>query len=294
MEEIKMADVYDSINAIVDKILFEDSNVFEEYEVYHYTNEEIVEKILRDSGICFRMTHFEDFEDKLEGKVVDVYLDMALERLLKSNKIDYDTYLKLVPENKPIKTLFTFDVPGQPTRAKNLEFDAYITCFCKKQNDEYMYKNYANINGYCIGFSSMNLKDNTNPFGKGFELNLQQIMYGEEIIDYFTEKILLLLSNTKGLSDDEHILQSVLYLLRQKVQYSSKLFKYKNENELRLILKIPKETEFNFGSSLVFGINEERNKRFVEVEFPKYCYCGIDGKTCNPELLERLKHKNYK
>lgn len=285
---------YNNINAIVAEILFDDKCTLKEDEIYHYTNEENVEKILRDSGICFRMTRFEDFEDKLEGKVVDVYLDIALERLLKSNQIDSDTYLKLVPDNKPIKTLFTFDLRGLPTMVKNLEFETYITCFCEKQNDKYMYENYANTNGYCIGFSAMNLEDGKTSFGKGFKLELQRIMYGEEIIDYFSKNILTLLSKTKNVPDEERILQDVLYILRQRVQYSSKLYKYNNENEVRLILKVPKQSDLYIDNSLVFGINKERKKRYVEVEFPKYCYVGVDGERCNAKLLERLKHKNYK
>lgn len=269
--------------------------------VYHYTKADNIRNILQENDIHIRMTHYEDFEDKLEGKVVDVYLDLALEKLLRENKISSSTYSILIPQNSTEKDIFTFDMPeSQITYAKTLSYDTYIACFCKKKNHQYMYNNYALPSGYCIGFSQIEINETIGTsFGKGFSVEYQPIMYGEEVIEFFYTTILRLISiikktPEKELPDKIKYLQSVLYILRKKVQYSSKLYKYSDENEVRFILKVAKEHHFSVKRPFSFGYNEKRNQRFIELTLPKYCCWEVTSQNLNQDISDYLEKNNYR
>ena len=231
------------------------------------------------------------FEDKLEGKVVDVYLDLALEKLLKEGKINQAIYSSLTPKNLSAKELFTFNQDYQSTYGNLLEYDTYIACFCKEKNYRYMYDNYAGDDGYCIGFSQTGIKEIAeHSFGKGFTVQYHPIMYGEEVVEFFYKKILKLVSLIEKIAD----LQSTLKILRKRVQYSSKLYGYSNEKEERLIIKIAKGHTFQTKYPFTLGYNEERKRRFLELTLPKYCFWDIESQNPICEISDYLKKNNYR
>lgn len=290
MDDTNIYSIRFNMHDIVDELML-DKNSHSYGTVYHYTRAENIPNILQPKDIHIRMTHYEDFEDKLEGKVVDVYLDLALEKLLKEGKINQSIYLSLTPKNPPVKELFTFNKDFKSTYGKLLEYDTYIACFCKEKNYQYMYDNYAGDDGYCVGFSQSGINEIAeHTFGKGFIVEYHPIMYGEEVVEFFYKKILKLVSLIEKIAD----LQSVLKILRKRVQYSSKLYGYSNEKEERLILKIAKGHTFPTKYPFTLGYNEERKRHFLELTLPKYCFWDIESQNPTCEISDYLKKNNYK
>lgn len=72
------------IQAIVERMHKSDIPILQ--NIYHYTTNEAVPKILTLSNITFRMTHIDNFEDKSEGKLINTFYKEALSKLL-SDKI---------------------------------------------------------------------------------------------------------------------------------------------------------------------------------------------------------------
>ena len=107
--------------------------------VYHYTNIDTVPLILRDDKIHLRMTHVEYFDDKHEWrKTIEIYYDLALERLLHDDIIDCDTYAALSRIEVPEKTVFILPPSSSSTDTSgivcNTECDVYIACFSSEKN----------------------------------------------------------------------------------------------------------------------------------------------------------------
>lgn len=282
----------------MDKLLFEimhNGSSCVHQTVYHYTKAENITNILQPKDIHIRMTHYEDFADKLEGKVVDAYLDLALEKLLKEMKITKEIYSSLTPKNLPTKELFAFNLDSKSTYGKSLECDTYIVCFCKEKDYQYMYDNYSGYDGYCIGFSELGINEiYSHSFGKGFKVEYHSIMYGKEVIEYFYKKILELLSVVEKLPEKTINLKTLLNELRKRVQYSSKLYGYSDEKEVRLVLKIPKEHTFKTDYPFTFGYDEERKRRYLELTLPKYCCLDVNCQNPPSDVLDYLEKNNYR
>ena len=52
--------------------------------LYHYYKGDTLRKVLKNDAVIFRLASASTFEDKMEGKAVEVYYDLALEELSKS------------------------------------------------------------------------------------------------------------------------------------------------------------------------------------------------------------------
>ena len=240
------------------------------HEIYHYTNSDIVKEILSPEGVCFWMTHYEDFEDKLEGKSVQIYCDLALERLHKNGCITEEERLSLADAQIPKQLLFYGD--KHCPIGKSVETVAYICCFSKEKESNYMFENYikaSNKKGFCIEFSSGNLFQNqiTEGIKNGFRFEASLVLYGEEVIEAFEEFVLGLKDRYGSNADWIRMYGKPLLENRmQEMQFAAKRGKYRGEQEVRLILYkgSSEDDEYETYSEFPSG-----GKRYVKVVFPK-------------------------
>ena len=95
MSDAKEQESVDLFDAYFDWDPSVDDSVF---ELYRYYGENTVNRVLQKDFICFRLSAAENFEDKMEGKAIEVYYDLALDRLKRAGKItqeEYDEYYPL-------------------------------------------------------------------------------------------------------------------------------------------------------------------------------------------------------
>lgn len=285
----------------IEKILLLEYNAWITDDVYHYTDIKNVPKILQNDTIQFRMTNFEDFEDKTEGKVVEVYYDLALEKLEKEKIISEKERFSLSNIDLTKEIIFR-KVQTDEITVNLCEFadcKYYITCFSTKQDDDYMYKNYVRSEkGACIGFLGANLFfpnsyfNNSGAFVKGFKM-----LYGQEATQMIYEKLKNLFTHQsfKDFKTSELIISGIQQMLKT-LKWRLKLGKYRKENEIRLVLAVPEKAYSN--CEQVFIEKRENEKRYINFNVDKECFCTITvkGQTKDEymDLCEEIKNKRYK
>ena len=89
--------------------LLHDYNLNDINRVYHCTDMDTVPLILKDDAATLRMKHIDNFEDRYEGKTVEIYYDLALERLYNEKCISYEIYEQLSSIQLPNEMLFVFN-----------------------------------------------------------------------------------------------------------------------------------------------------------------------------------------
>lgn len=270
--------------------------VKEIYNVYHYTTDEITDYILAKNDVCLKMTKIEYFEDKYEGKTIEVYYDLALEKLLKNKKISQSIYELLTKIRVPEKNFYiTQNVVGIQTFT-SMDSDVYIACFSKNKNDQYMVQNYIkNIDhvGYCLDFYYSELESNeiTQNLSMGFFLKMIPVKYGSQIIDELYDFIDQLLSIPDN-ADENYILQWAKGLIETKLnelKYATKLGKFNQENEIRLVLSVPKGWLSYMDKPEYFA--PFKNESGCIIKLPKHTIHGIN-KSPNLSDLEDKKWRD--
>ena len=295
------------LNAIKDlvKVTSEKSYLSKPTYGYHYTKACNVKNILCDDKIHFHLTKIEDFYDKFEGKSIEVYYDLALEKLFRDNFItqnEYNSLSTICPSN-----YILFPVSDQENKFFNRRmFDTFILCFSKNRNDEFMYKNYANNQdnpGYCIGFSLSTIESIVfnSVFNAGIHIDFYEVLYGEQIVIHLIKTIKDIVTVCRRISPDA-IFSFVNCIIPEldQLRYSAKLGKYYKENEIRMVIKCPKNNRNLSYSGSSFTINRiEFNKREI-IDFGVYKSVFkelLSDSNGNPkydeELRETIKNRGY-
>lgn len=268
--------------------------------IYHYTNASVVNKILTDDGIVLRLTKVSDFSDVYEGKSIEIYYDMALEQLESEGAISVHQRTLFNDVRLPEKRLAIFDLPHKEDQPRSLatsvNMTPYIICFSKNKCDSYMFENYIRTEnqGYCLEFYGLDIASNstTLSFGKGHKFQFYNVLYGNEIINTIKQLICEMLSCFEKI-DDQIIKQFLLGILEgklQDLQYSAKLSKYKQENEVRLVLFIPEPEECPANYSPLYQKTEENGKSYVYIKVHKHTLSGIySNDKVNIQTKSQLK-----
>lgn len=277
-------------------------------EIYHYTDIETCKKILKSEGLTFRMTHVKDFTDKFEGRTIEVFYDMALEHLLKCGKISDDLYWELAELEIPNRDFFFFNTKDYQdklyTEVVSTDYDVYIACFSENAASSYMEEHYIKNekhNGCAIGLFAANLESNniTLSFGEGSRFRLKKVLYGEQIVNRIIEITEMLLN---AYNEDIAILKEVKLNLQQallELRYTAKRSRYKNENEVRLILMIPKGERVPNYYTPRYEPVIENGKKYIEVPLPKCVFSTIEKSNSTTEeefrdVVSMLRENGYK
>lgn len=254
--------------------------------LYHYTNEETVPQILTQEGISFRMTRIDDFDDKYEGKTIEIYYDLALERLCKTNILSEEQRLLLSQVKLPEKHLFIFS-SSSCKLAKPEEAIPYVICFSKKEKDPYMFEKYLKETnrGCSMGFYSDLLNviivqgKQIKHSGNGYKFYIQNVLYGEEIANDLENYIKGLFECAGGNPTEDEVKNWIIPFVEMKLsnmQYCSKLNKYKDENEARLVLLVSGKENNTVDPLQSFRTEEKNGKHYLYITLPHHAFCAIN------------------
>lgn len=219
---------------IVDILAWDVQEKIDYDALYHYYSGPTLRKVLTKDAIVFRLAAAATFEDKMEGKAVEVYYDLALSELVSEGAISPEQYDAFSKASVPDKIFLPRKTNSGINAFGNSEFEEYIICFSTKENDPYMFENYIkNADGYCLHFSGMDLRELTcKGIDNQAEIKLIPVLYGRKVVDYIREKLLMIASNPIRTENYNEYISVLLHY----VQYAAKLNKYSKENEVRLVV----------------------------------------------------------
>lgn len=263
-------------------------------DLFHYTNIENVDKILCKDKITFRMTNIDDFTDKMEGKSIEVFYDLALERLLACKKITLATYNELsalkildtitieVHDNNP-ESIIVFD---------NVPYVTYVSCFTIEGDSEYMQKNYFKNDeqkGCIIRLYGDFIKELSCKYQVNYRSSLLKVKYGKEVVEDIYKTIIKVLSFGNGSKEFlNNLAKPIIQMYLHELKYSAKLSRYKDEKEIRLVSYIPAEEKYQNG--IRFETDPNTGKRYIHAELSKYFYRNIHfGKNLNENEKRNIK-----
>ena len=235
----------------------------------HYTASENLPKILRANGIVLRFSAVEGMNDSREGKVTESIYKSVCEELLKKAKINQQ-FCKLAIEIEADgktkadgKTLFLEPDPDKKPHclglATQLERAVYLCCFSRKPNSDYMWQTYIKNEkreGYSLGFRKIALDQAaivyTADDGKtmlnrsqNVEFQVIPVVYKDALKKSYMETLILTVYDCwkkGGISDPEA--RVVIGGILNTLQYVFKEPQYADEEEVRVLLYIPKEQEY--------------------------------------------------
>lgn len=242
--------------------------------LYHYYGTDASQSVFTKDYILFRLAAASTFEDRMEGKSIEVYYDLAIDELLGEGEISLEVAKELSDIKVPERTWLSYFSEGGGSRSGLYQHTEYIICFSKKKDDKYMYENYCkNSNGYCFEFSGVDLKELACLGHKnGAEIRVSPILYGREVVDYLRERIRDVCSSPIRRNNLASYIQDVLHI----TQYIAKLKRFSNEEEVRLIVFMPKKQIYT-ANDIIRCADEEH--RYIYLKAPKNICLGV---SCAP------------
>ncbi len=285
--------------AIVKRMHSSDITILQ--NIYHYTTDDVVTKILEPSSITFRMTHIDNFEDKTEGKLINTFYEDALLKLLSAKIITQAIYDKLATISIPkLPSLVSIDCTDNKVY-KISDSEAYVLCFCKIKDDDNMFKNYVKNEtnkGYCLEFRSSNLVPKSKLTEK---LIFRKVLYGNDVVEDIASFISDLLNIIEEFSDElfRTWYKGLIEIYLQTLQYFAKAESFRDENEIRLVLILPKIKNILEYDTYPYVLEETNEKKYTYINLLKTTFVNI---TPSPnitleeytEMKAQLRTNNYR
>ena len=270
-------------------------------DLYHYYSGNSVKRVFQKDAIVFRLAAASTFKDKMEGKAIEVYYDLALQSLLTSRKISqyqYNAFSSVeIPQTMSLSSL------GKDGYIvfSDKEYEAYIICFSTVKDDPFMFDNYINEDqdGYCLQFSGVEMRElKTLGWNNHAKIVLMPILYGNDVIEKIKNTILEVVSNDILFDNYTYYISEALHFL----QYESKLSKFSNEHEVRLVVFLAKNCSENL-PNIRFLIkkgdgNLIRDKEHILFTITKDAFSGIsfapyNNSNDNCGIADFLHFNNY-
>ena len=215
--------------------------------LFHYTSRESFSKMITDNGISFRLSEASKFDDKLEGKLCEVFYDIALEELVEEAFITESEReaLEIIKLAK-IPIMYNSDDINAMSLMQSTplnECTIYVGCFSTEQFDTYMIQHYIKNpqrNGVCIEFTDFSHLISKTPHS-GVYMTLKKVRYGIDAIQYLKQKTKDILSTTgkPGTSEFQNSGAGCIGLLLKNLSFTAKSGRYRKEHEYRLIMYVP-------------------------------------------------------
>ena len=264
--------------------------------LYHYTRFDIADLILSSEGINFRLSEINSFLDVTEGRLIQAYYEIALHNLLNKKVITSCEYDRLICIDVPEKTLIISD----KKIGSSCECRVYVGCFSTIGQDEYMNENYIKnegYKGYCLQIPSWILKNHFDRRGiaLGCRYSLSPIIYGSRIVDEI-EKYLADAKSICHEFSNEVMIKAMNTLIRERLfnmRPITKLDRYRKENEVRLIVYLPKHSDNTVGCpDFINKVDEDH----IEICFDKHLYGLFPHNVPKKEhdgFLKELQKRGY-
>ena len=255
------------------------------FTLYHYRSVNSVGNIFNGDSIRLRMNRSDQFSDKMEGKAVEVYYDMALEELLAEGEITEEQFTFLSQIEPSNEEMFIFREDNDLKNAKCLEYDAYIICFSKVKNDPYMFEHYGSQaeDKYCLELLTSQLEVLSHEdLGVGTRTEIIPVMYGKEVVSFLKNKIRQVVNNQFLYMNASILIDDLLHT----IQFSAKRARYSKENEVRLVVFLPHGAEY-FDKRYV----TDKEKKCLWLNLPTHSVCNYWPKPGNSaENDEKIKN----
>ncbi len=307
---------YKHINPIVKKI-----NSNSTKKIYHYTSPHGLHSILLNATLRFSDVQF--LNDKSEYIHIEKPLRKAFMNIDHSISFSYDEVIALLDKKYETDEVKVSGI-GWKTTFELTKMRYYVFCTSKLDDSLGMWNYYVKdgkYQGYNIGFTVnqiLNCFDSINE--AKISVLYGEVIYSEDdqieilariLIDINSRLESRILENEKFTDEDRYQENQIAYQeslgeILSNIDSLRLFFKdnaFKNENEFRFVLKLPKESSFSDKGRLKVGFDVKNGI------FTPYCDLDIDKKkTINSIMLapimegqlamiglERiLKHYNYK
>ena len=126
--------------------------------LYHYYSSRSVKRVIKKDGIYLRLAAAATFPDKMEGKAVEVFYDLALDELRSEKRITARQYEDFSKISVPEKLFLAKGKENGMIVWGDAEYEEYIICFSTEENDPYMFDNYIkDADGYCLHFFGLSI-----------------------------------------------------------------------------------------------------------------------------------------
>lgn len=251
-----------------------------------------MKKIFRRDGIHLRFTRGDSFPDKMEGKAVEAYYDLAIEELLNKGLITEEQSNR-INDVKPPNVMFAREKRNGIDYYTEKEFDPYILCFSTEKDDPYMFESTITnkaSGSYYFWMDSI-IVEQMKQLGRrnGVHIEPGKILYGRSVIEHIKQKILFVFERPFLYDVAGDFLQDYLH----KLQFFAKLSKFRKENEVRVIVQVPKMLTMEH-RDLLF----DEDKKHITLIIPKSYVCDVtpkddNDKTIDKELLSTLAQRGY-
>jgi len=220
--------------------------------ISHYTSPQGLLSIFKENGdIVLWFTQYDSLNDRSERENIIISYNKFIERnkdnfteefilFLQSITITDKTYIAY-------KTEYSVDENGNTSThydSKEQECDTYLCCFSTIPDSLQMWNYYSKNNryeGYSISFSSDYFEEALS-FGNGYKMTIAQVIYNDSDKLAIWEKFVFPLyeiyktATMKELSEIKYRIQNFM----ENLQFLFKDVCFMHENEVRVILRVPK------------------------------------------------------
>lgn len=263
-------------------------------DLYHYRSGSSVSKMFNKDNFILRLTAADQFEDKLEGKAVEVYYDITLEKLARDGKITAEQVKDLSTIDIPDKTLIIHKTDEGMNWAKWEEFETYVICFSTEKDDPFMYERYVHnksTGGFCIELSGIEIRSLSQlSMDNESHIKLIPVMYGEKTVRYLESQIMRVAGNSFLYKNRNEVIGEILH----QIQFSAKRSRYSKENEIRLLIYLAKGDYSDHPN-----LNRDRDEKekiiskYINFKIPKEMVFNVTADTQNEEQTTKRMMSSF-
>lgn len=243
--------------------------------VYHYTSPQGLLGIMKNkSKALLRFTKYDSLNDREESLDIIKHIKIYLESIAKDASPQFIEWLKNFTPNS--NTFITsYSELSSCKVFEERECHTYLCCFSEKDDLLPMWNYYTksrHYEGYNIGFSSSVFRSESC-HGMGYRIELQKVIYWDKDKKEIINCIFNPIKNIYHVLTDEqkkHI-QDFVQTRINKFQFLFKNSCFSHEKEIRAILRIPKDFNFQGQDSLTKDYRESHGYivPYIEFELPE-------------------------
>jgi len=215
--------------------------------LYHYTAAENIRKIITEDGIKLRFTELNSFEDKMEGKHHKSGYEEAIQHSRDKGEISEEQYQVVKSAKESEKVLFlSKDKESGIVYMKSCGSTRYVFCLSLNGDNQKMWDEYIkneNKLGYSLAFSTSLLEKLFSVGQTGVRCELKRVIYDSKA--FFEQKIDELHDCNFSQEVFNKSLNPYARIMLDEAKNNTKAESYKEEAEVRIILQIPKNVEYD-------------------------------------------------